>query len=456
MAALRLDPFYLIVDDADWLSRLLPQGVRLVQLRVKDRAEHDLRAQIGIARDMCARHGAQLVVNDYWRLAMEEGCDFVHLGQGDLDAADIPALRRAGVRIGVSTHDEAELDRALSLDADYVALGPIYPTLLKQMDFAPQGLARIGAWKARIGETPLVAIGGLTPERAIAALAAGADSGCVVTDILRNAEPEKRAREWIEATRPWRGREGFFAPDYADARVCPSPNHGARLRPISSLVLHYTGMPTAESALALLCSPSSQVSAHYVVEEDGRVLQLVPESRRAWHAGISHWAGETDMNSASIGIEIVHPGHDDPRPYPAVQIEATAALAKDICRRHAIPPERVLAHSDIAPGRKRDPGEFFPWEELARNGVGRVVEQNPGLGATTVSLDDAGAKVASLQRDLAAYGYGVEQTGVFDAQTVQAVEAFQRHFRPAKVDGRADGETRVALARLVATLGERV
>ena len=456
MAALRLDPFYLIVDDADWLSRLLPQGVKLVQLRVKDRAEPDVRAQIVTAREMCARRGAQLVVNDYWRLAIEEGCDFVHLGQGDLDAADIPALRRAGVRIGVSTHDEAELGRALSLGADYVALGPIYPTLLKQMDFAPQGLARLGAWKAQIGKTPLVAIGGLTPERAIAALAAGADSACVVTDILRNADPEARTREWLSATQPWREREGFFAPDYDGARVCPSPNHGARLRPISSLVLHYTGMQTGEAALALLCNPRSEVSAHYVVEEDGRVLQLVPESQRAWHAGISCWAGETDMNSASIGIEIVHPGHDDPRPYSAAQIEATAALAKDICRRHAIPPERVLAHSDIAPGRKRDPGEFFPWEELARRGVGRIVEESLGAGATTVSLGDAGAKVASLQRDLAAYGYRVEQTGVYDAQTVQAVEAFQRHFRRTQVDGRADGETRVALANLLATFGERV
>ncbi|HEY8126366.1 MAG TPA: thiamine phosphate synthase [Methylocystis sp.] len=456
MAALKLDPFYLIVDDADWLSRLLPQGVKLVQLRVKDRAEPDVRAQIVIARDICARHGAQLVVNDYWRLAIEEGCDFVHLGQGDLDAADIPALRRAGVRIGVSTHDQAELDRARALAADYVALGPIYPTLLKQMAFAPQGLARIGAWKAQIGETPLVAIGGLTPERAIAALAAGGDSACVVTDILRNADPEGRARRWLSATQLWRDGEGFFAPDYADARVCPSPNHGARLRPISSLVLHYTGMPTAESAIALLCDRRSEVSAHYVVNEDSSVLQLVPESRRAWHAGKSFWAGETDMNSVSIGIEIVHPGHDDPRPYPAAQIEATAALAKDICRRHAIPPERVLAHSDVAPGRKQDPGEFFPWEELARHGVGRVAEENSATGATTVSLGDAGAKVASLQRDLAAYGYGVAQTGVYDAQTVQAVEAFQRHFRRTKVDGRADGETRVALANLVATLGERV
>ena len=456
MAALKLDPFYLIVDDADWLNRLLPQGVRLVQLRVKDRDEAETRAQIAMARDICARDGAQLVVNDYWRLAIDEGCDFVHLGQRDLDGADIAALRRAGVRIGVSTHDEAELDRALSLVPDYVALGPIYPTLLKQMAFAPQGLARIGAWKAAIGETPLVAIGGLSPERAIAALAAGADSACVVTDVLRSSEPEARTQEWLTATQPWRAGEGFFAPDFAGARVCPSPNHGPRLRPISSLVIHYTGMQTGEAALALLCSQSSQVSAHYVVEEDGRVLQLVPESRRAWHAGISFWAGETDMNSASIGIEIVHPGYLDPRPYTAAQIEATAALARDICRRHAISPERVLAHSDIAPGRKRDPGEFFPWEELARLGVGRIVEETFSEGATTVALGDEGAKVASLQRDLAAYGYGIEETGVYDAQTVQAVEAFQRHFRRAKVDGRADGETRVALARLLASLGERV
>lgn len=456
MAAGELDPFYLIVDDADWLARLLPLGVKLVQLRVKNRPESDLRAQIAAAREICAQHDAQLVVNDYWRLAIDEGCDFVHLGQGDLDAADVPALRRAGVRIGVSTHTDAELDRAMALAPDYVALGPIYPTLLKQMEFAPQGLARIGAWKARVGETPLVAIGGLTPERAIAALAAGADSACVVTDVLRSADPEARARDWLAATRPWRDGEGFFAPDYAGARVCPSPNHGARMRPINSLVLHYTGMPTAESALAVLCSPRSEVSSHYVVEEDGRILQLVPESQRAWHAGKSFWAGETDMNSASIGIEIVHPGHDEPRPYPAAQIEATTALAKDICRRHAIPPERVLAHSDIAPGRKRDPGEFFPWEELARHGVGRIVEDNPGMGATTVSLGDGGANVASLQRDLAAFGYGVEPTGVYDPQTLLAVEAFQRHFRRAKVDGRADGETRVALAQLVAALGERV
>ncbi|MEF3367960.1 thiamine phosphate synthase [Methylocystis sp. 9N] len=451
-----LDPFYLIVDDAAWLARLLPLGVRLVQLRVKDRPEADIRAEIRAARALCAEHGAQLVVNDYWRLAIEEGCDFVHLGQGDLDGADIPALRRAGVRFGVSTHDEAELERALALSPDYIALGPVYPTLLKQMAFAPQGLARVGEWKARIGDIPLVAIGGLTPERAVAALAAGADSACVVTDILRSNEPEEHTRRWLAATRAWREGDGFFAPDYEAARVCPSPNHNPRTRAVSALVLHYTGLPTGEAALALLCDPRSEVSAHYIVEEDGRVLQLVPESRRAWHAGRSFWAGETEMNSASIGIEVVHPGHADPRPYPAPQIAATAALARDICQRHAIPAERVLAHSDIAPGRKRDPGEFFPWDELARLGVGLDLAPEDSPGATTVSFGDEGAKVASLQRDLAAFGYGVEATGVYDAQTAQTVEAFQRHFRRAQVDGRADGETRVMLARLVAAVGQSV
>lgn len=196
-----LDPFYLIVDDAAWLTRLLPCGVRFVQVRVKDRPEADLRRQVREARDLCARFGALLVVNDHWQLAIEEGCGFVHLGQGDLDGADLPAIRRAGIRLGVSTHDEAELDRALAIGPDYVALGPIYPTVLKAMPWAPQGLERIGTWKARVGDLPLVAIGGLTPERARAVLAAGADSAAVVTDVLRHPEPEARARQWFAATR---------------------------------------------------------------------------------------------------------------------------------------------------------------------------------------------------------------------------------------------------------------
>ena len=192
-----LAPVYPIVDSAAWIRRLLPAGVRLVQLRIKDRTVEELRAEIRDSSDLCQRAGAQLVVNDHWQLALEEGCDFVHLGQGDLDTADIPALRRADVRIGVSTHDEAELSRALGLSPDYVALGPIYPTLLKVMAFAPQGLERIGEWKRRIGAIPLVAIGGITLERLPGVLAAGADSAAVVNDIVRHPVPEERMRNWV-------------------------------------------------------------------------------------------------------------------------------------------------------------------------------------------------------------------------------------------------------------------
>ena len=191
---------YPIVDSAAWIRRLLPAGVRLVQLRVKDRPTAELRADVRESKHLCERAGAQLVVNDHWQLALEEGCDFVHLGQGDLDTADVPALRRAAIRIGISTHDDAELARALSFAPDYVALGPIYPTLLKVMAFAPQGLARIGEWKRRIGAIPLVAIGGITLERLPGVLAAGADSAAVVNDIVRNEAPEERMRHWLKAS----------------------------------------------------------------------------------------------------------------------------------------------------------------------------------------------------------------------------------------------------------------
>lgn len=196
-----LDPFYLIVDDAGWIARLVPLGVRLVQLRIKDRPEAELRRQLRAARAVCARHGARLVVNDHWRLAIEEGCEAVHLGQEDLAGADLPAIRRAGLRLGLSTHDRAELDRALAAGPDYVALGPIYPTRLKAMPWAPQGLDRIGEWKRLAGGLPLVAIGGLSVERAAGALAAGADSLAVVTDVTLDADPEARVRRWIEVTR---------------------------------------------------------------------------------------------------------------------------------------------------------------------------------------------------------------------------------------------------------------
>jgi len=198
-----LDRFYSIVDSTDWLARLLPYGVKLVQLRIKDRSEDVIRAEITAAKALCAKHGAQLVVNDYWRLAIEAGCDFVHLGQSDLVAADLRAIRSAGLCLGISTHDDAELERALEAQPDYVALGPIYPTLLKAMPFPPQGLARLGAWKTRIGALPLVGIGGITLERARGVLEAGADSVAVVTDILRHADPESRTRDWVAATRPY-------------------------------------------------------------------------------------------------------------------------------------------------------------------------------------------------------------------------------------------------------------
>lgn len=196
-----LDPFYLIVDSADWLARLLPCGVRLVQLRIKDQPGATIRAEIEEAQALCARFGAQLIVNDYWRQAIDAGCDFIHLGQGDLDAADLAAIRRAGLRLGVSTHDEAELSRALETRPDYIALGPIYPTILKAMTFAPQGLPRLAEWKKKIGKIPLVGIGGISLERAAKVLKAGADSVAVVTDISLNANPEQRARDWVKATR---------------------------------------------------------------------------------------------------------------------------------------------------------------------------------------------------------------------------------------------------------------
>ena len=194
---MNLPRIYPIGDSAAWVARLAPQGVRLVQLRIKEQPEDSVRAQIGAAQALCRVAGVQLIVNDYWQLALASGCDFVHLGQGDLDSADVPALRRAGVRLGISTHDEGELERALALRADYIALGPIYPTLLKAMPWRPQGLARLGEWKRRIGSIPLVAIGGLILERLAGVFAAGADVAAVVTDIVRASDPEARMRQWV-------------------------------------------------------------------------------------------------------------------------------------------------------------------------------------------------------------------------------------------------------------------
>lgn len=194
-----MERFYLIVGHVGRLEFLVPQGVKLVQLRLKDASEAETRRQIARARDHCAVHGAQLVVNDHWQAALDLNCNFVHLGQEDMDQADFAALRRAGVRFGLSTHDEAELDRALALDPAYVALGPVYETLMKKMKWVPQGLDRVRDWKRRVGDVPLVAIGGLTVERLPGVLAAGADSVAVVTDIQQAPDPEARTRAWIEA-----------------------------------------------------------------------------------------------------------------------------------------------------------------------------------------------------------------------------------------------------------------
>ena len=198
---MNLDRFYPIVDSAEWAGRLVGVGARLIQLRIKDATDERLRGEVHHALTICRRSGAALVVNDHWQIAIDAGADWVHLGQDDLDEADIGAIRASGVRLGVSTHSVEELDRALTFDPDYVALGPIFPTILKAMRFAPQGLERIGEWKRRIGERPLVAIGGLNPERAAQCLAQGADSVAVVTDITLNADPEGRAAQWLAMIR---------------------------------------------------------------------------------------------------------------------------------------------------------------------------------------------------------------------------------------------------------------
>lgn len=198
---MKLDPFYPILDNADWIERLVPLGIKLVQLRSKDLSKEETRYEIIRSRDICKAHDCQLIVNDYWQMAIEEGCDYVHLGQEDLDDADVPALRKAGIKLGLSTHDHSELERALSQNPYYVALGPVYPTILKKMKWTEQGLDRVSEWKKLVGDTPLVGIGGLSVERAQGVLGAGADIVSVVTDITLNENPEARTLEWIKITR---------------------------------------------------------------------------------------------------------------------------------------------------------------------------------------------------------------------------------------------------------------
>lgn len=244
-----------------------------------------------------------------------------------------------------------------------------------------------------------------------------------------------------------------------------SPNHGERRAGarIAAIILHYTGLrddaldqwcadPGGES-LRWLCAAESQVSSHYLIQLNGEIVQLVPEARRAWHAGAGSWKDWRDLNSWSIGIEIVNTGHSGGLPaYPDAQIDSVINLCADIAARHSIASELILAHSDIAPARKADPGEHFPWERLHRAGIGHwiapvALRDGPALGP-----GDSGAEVAALQRQLSAYGYGIEASGLYDTATMHTVRAFQRHFRAGLVDGLADVSTRDTLAALIAAL----
>jgi N-acetylmuramoyl-L-alanine amidase len=246
----------------------------------------------------------------------------------------------------------------------------------------------------------------------------------------------------------------LFAADSAFVRkVLSSPNHDERAQgtAIDILLLHYTGMATTAAAVERLCDPSAKVSSHYVIDEGGEVLQLVPEARRAWHAGLSSWDGATDINSRAIGIEIGNPGHGFGYPdFPDAQIEAVIALGRDIVARHRIGADRVLAHSDVAPERKSDPGEKFPWARLHRAGIGTWVAPVPVTGASVCRPGDRGAAVAALQAALKRYGYGIEANGLYDDLTTAVVTAFQRHFRPDRVDGLADLSTVETLQALLA------
>ena len=229
----------------------------------------------------------------------------------------------------------------------------------------------------------------------------------------------------------------------------PSPNFNARRAPPDMIVLHYTGMQTGEAALERLRDPAAEVSAHYMVEEDGRIFRLVPEERRAWHAGSSWWKGERDVNSVSIGIEIVNPGHEfGYRAFPQAQIDAVIALLGDVRSRWDVPNDRILGHSDVAPARKEDPGELFPWKELAHAGHGLWFEPQPAPGPP-LKVDDEGVGVFALQAGLHRFGYEPRPSGKYDEETATVVRAFQRHWRPEGVDGVADGETRARLMGLL-------
>lgn len=247
-----------------------------------------------------------------------------------------------------------------------------------------------------------------------------------------------------------------FTPDSSIASdVIPSANFGERKggRQPDMVILHYTGMPDVDGAITKLCTAGTEVSAHYVVLEDGRIVQCVPEALRAWHAGLSSWGGEEDVNSCSIGIEIVNRGHDWGYPdFPPRQIAAVIALCRGIMLRRNVPAHRVLGHSDVAPSRKKDPGEKFPWHSLANSGVGHWVQPATITKGETLKLGSIGDDVKGLQKALAKYGYSVPITGKFDGITMEVVTAFQRHFRPEKIDGIADRSTLWTLHALLTSL----
>lgn len=245
----------------------------------------------------------------------------------------------------------------------------------------------------------------------------------------------------------------------ADTRLAcalrPAANSECRApsEALDMIVLHYTGMESSEAALDWLCAAQSRVSCHYFVFEDGRIVQMVPEDRRAWHAGVSCWRGRRDVNSRSVGIEIANPGHEfGYPPFPEPQMAAVVALCADIAGRRAIPARNIVAHSDVAPTRKRDPGEKFDWARLHAAGVGHWVEPEPIADGPALRAGDRDEAVVALRAKLAAYGYGIDAGGAYDEATVAVVTAFQRHFRPARVDGIADPSTRATLDRLVAAL----
>jgi N-acetylmuramoyl-L-alanine amidase len=246
-----------------------------------------------------------------------------------------------------------------------------------------------------------------------------------------------------------------FAPDFAAARVRVSPNFGQRaggVRP-SMIVLHYTGMVSGQAAEDWLCNLDSQVSSHYLVHVDGAVVQFVPEAERAWHAGKSFWRGLSDINSASIGVEIVNPGHEFGYvDFPRNQMDAVIELCRSITARHAIAPEMLLGHSDVAPGRKVDPGERFNWRMLSKAGLGHYVAPSPIRDGSAKAPISTTGDVLRLQSMLQQYGYGLEATGQYDARTQTVVAAFQQHFRQRRVDGVADHSTLRTLERLIKAL----